>query len=240
MASVLLVEDERGLSALVRSHLEQAGHAVVQAFDGPEAVRLARESRPDLLILDWMLPGLYGLTVCREVRRRQLMPILMLTARDDERDRVNGLEAGADDYVVKPFSIPELLARVRALLRRVSYDSTAAVSSADSTVLRSGPLTIDEAAHTATIDGQTIDLSRRELAILAMLARNPGRTFTREYLLDHVWGEDYDGLDRAVDSQMVRLRRKLGDFGQRIEAVWGVGYRYRLDIVPAPRMRGES
>lgn len=227
MASVLLVEDERGLSGLVRSHLEQDGHTVLQAFDGPDAVRLARESRPDLLILDWMLPGLDGLTVCREVRRRQLMPILMLTARDDERDRVNGLEAGADDYVVKPFSIPELLARVRALLRRVSYDSGAADSSSTSTVLSSGPLTIDEAAHSATLDGDSLDLSRRELAILAMLARNPGRTFTREYLLDHVWGEDYDGLDRAVDSQMVRLRRKLGDFGQRIEAVWGVGYRYR-------------
>lgn len=227
MASVLLVEDERGLSGLVRSHLEQDGHTVLQAFDGPDAVRLARESRPDLLILDWMLPGLDGLTVCREVRRRQLMPILMLTARDDERDRVNGLEAGADDYVVKPFSIPELLARVRALLRRVSYDSGAADSSSTSTVLSSGPLTIDEAAHTATLDGDSLDLSRRELAILAMLARNPGRTFTREYLLDHVWGEDYDGLDRAVDSQMVRLRRKLGDFGHRIEAVWGVGYRYR-------------
>ena len=227
MASVLLVEDERGLSALVRSHLEQDGHGVVQAFDGPGAVRLARESRPDLLILDWMLPGLDGLTVCREVRRHQLMPILMLTARDDERDRVNGLEAGADDYVVKPFSIPELLARVRALLRRVSYDSAPGAPSSTSTELTSGPLTIDEAAHRATIDGQSLDLSRRELAILVMLARNPGRTFTREYLLDHVWGEGYDGLDRAVDSQMVRLRRKLGDFGQRIEAVWGVGYRYR-------------
>src|SRR5919108_4821760 len=115
MAAVLLVEDERGLASLIRSHLERDGHVVLQAFDGMEAVALARQASPDLLILDWMLPGLDGLTVCREIRRWQLMPIVMLTARDDEADRVNGLEAGADDYVVKPFSIPELLARVRAM-----------------------------------------------------------------------------------------------------------------------------
>lgn len=226
MAAVLLVEDEPGLSGLIRSHLERDGHQVLQAFDGSEAVALARQTSPDLLILDWMLPGLDGLTVCREIRRRQLMPILMLTARDDEADRVNGLEAGADDYVVKPFSIPELLARVRALLRRVALDSAAA-GPADQSIVTSGPLVIDEAAHAATLQGSPLELTRRELAILALLARHPGRTFTREYLLDNVWGEDYDGLDRAVDSQMVRLRRKLGDLGQRIEAVWGVGYRFR-------------
>lgn len=228
MAAVLLVEDERGLASLIRSHLERDGHVVLQAFDGMEAVAMARQASPDLLILDWMLPGLDGLTVCREIRRRQLMPIVMLTARDDEADRVNGLEAGADDYVVKPFSIPELLARVRAMLRRVALDGAARDHDPEHpTVVRSGPLVIDEAAHLASIDGAELELTRRELAILAMLARHPGRTFTREYLLDHVWGQDYDGLDRAVDSQMVRLRRKLGELGQRIEAVWGIGYRFR-------------
>lgn len=226
MAAVLLVEDERGLSALIRSHLEQDGHAVTQAFDGAQAIELARESSPDLVILDWMLPGLDGLSVCREIRRRQLMPILMLTARDAEADRVNGLEAGADDYVVKPFSIPELRARVRAMLRRVSLDA-AERSSGGPGIVRTGPLVIDETAHLATLGGSALHLTRRELAILSMLAKSPGRTFTREYLLDTVWGDDYDGLDRAVDTQIVRLRRKLGDFGQRIEAVWGVGYRFR-------------
>jgi DNA-binding response OmpR family regulator len=159
------------------------------------------------------------------------MPIVMLTARDDEADRVNGLEAGADDYVVKPFSIPELLARVRALLRRVALD-TAAVRErgASAEPVTVGPLRIDEAGHQATLGGSSLALTRRELAILAMLAGHPGRTFTREFLLDHVWGDDFDGLDRAVDTQMVRLRRKLGDFGQHIEAVWGVGYRFRLDV----------
>jgi DNA-binding response OmpR family regulator len=223
---VLLVEDERGLSDLIRSHLEGDGHTVQQAFDGNQAVDLAREAHPDLVILDWMLPGMDGLAVCREVRRRQLMPIVMLTARDGEADRVSGLEAGADDYVVKPFSIPELLARVRAMLRRVALDTAGAIGSEDGSVAR-GPLLIDEATHTASLHGSALSLTRRELMVLAMLARNPGRTFTREFLLDRMWGQDYDGLDRAVDTQMVRLRRKLGDFGQNIEAVWGVGYRLR-------------
>lgn len=230
MAAVLLVEDERGLAGLIRSHLERDGHTVAQAFDGVQAIGLARESSPDLLILDWMLPGLDGLSVCREIRRRQLMPIVMLTARDAEADRVKGLEAGADDYVVKPFSIPELLARVRAMLRRVALDSAATGRSVGQPgILASGPLVIDESGHLATLGGCALQLTRRELTILSMLARHPGRTFTREYLLDHVWGDDYDGLDRAVDTQIVRLRRKLGDFGQQIEAVWGVGYRFRRD-----------
>ena len=229
MARLLLVEDERGLSDLIRTHLEGDQHTVQQAYDGVQAIELARRSAPDLMILDWMLPGRDGLSVCREIRRRQLMPILMLTARDDEADRVMGLEAGADDYVVKPFSIPELLARVRALLRRVALDSTAALAGEPAGILTSGPLVIDESAHVATLGGSALHLTRRELAILGMLTRNPGRTFTREYLIDHVWGDEYDGLDRAVDTQMVRLRRKLGDFGHRIEAVWGVGYRFRKD-----------
>ena len=227
VATILLVEDERGLSGLIRSHLERAGHTVAQVFDGRAAVDAARTSPPDLLILDWMLPGLDGLAVCREIRRHQLMPILMLTARDDERDRVNGLEAGADDYVVKPFSIPELLARVRALLRRVALDTVSAGQDHEPSLVSVGPLSIDERAHLATLRGSALPLTRRELTILAMLARHPGRTFTREYLLDHVWGADYDGLDRAVDTQMVRLRRKLGDFAAQLEAVWGIGYRLR-------------
>jgi DNA-binding response OmpR family regulator len=228
MARVLLVEDELGLSALIRSHLEREGHAVEQATDGLRAIEATGEFSPELLIIDWMLPGLDGLSVCRDIRRRHLTPIIMLTARDAEADRVNGLEAGADDYVVKPFSIPELMARVRALLRRVALDSAGVIFPGDQPgVVVSGPLVVDEAAHLATLGGSALPLTRRELAILVLLARHPGRTFTREFLLDHVWGDDYDGLDRAVDTQMVRLRRKLGDFGRHVEAVWGVGYRLR-------------
>jgi two-component system response regulator ResD len=224
VARVLVVEDEVGLCDLVRAHLERDGHEVHQAFDGAAALRLAAEVSPHLVVLDWMLPKLDGLSVCRELRRTRLMPIIMLTARDEESDRVMGLEVGADDYVVKPFSIRELVARVRAMLRRVALDGAAAAP-AGATMVH-GPLVIDATGHLASLGGVPLDLTRRELELLALFASNPGRTFTRDFLLDRVWGPDYEGLDRAVDTAIVRLRRKLGDFGQRIEAVWGVGYRF--------------
>jgi DNA-binding response OmpR family regulator len=226
VARVLVVEDEVGLCDLVRAHLEGDGHEVHQAFDGAEALRLAAEVSPHLVVLDWMLPKLDGLSVCRELRRTRLMPIIMLTARDAEGDRVLGLEVGADDYVVKPFSIRELVARVRAMLRRVALDSAAAAPAGDPSAIVHGPLVIDPAGHAATLGGVALDLTRRELDMLVLFGRHPGRTFTRDFLLDRVWGPDYEGLDRAVDTAIVRLRRKLGDFGQRIEAVWGVGYRF--------------
>ncbi len=225
MAKILLVEDEPGLNNLIRGHLEHSGHAVRQAFDGRDALRAAAEFCPELVILDWMLPGLDGLTVCAELRRRSLAPIVMLTARTEEADRVAGLEVGADDYVLKPFSMPELLARVRAMLRRTALDR--AVGDPATGLLSVGPLVLDTGAHSANVGGEAVQLTRREFDLLELLVRSPGRTFTREFLLDRVWGADYEGLDRAVDTQMVRLRRKLGDFGRRIEAVWGLGYRLR-------------
>ncbi|TMC08278.1 MAG: response regulator transcription factor [Chloroflexi bacterium] len=200
MARVLVVEDEVALNDLVRAHLEQAGHTVCQAHDGHAALRAALEFAPELVVLDWMLPGLDGLSVCRELRRHSLAPIIMLTARHDEADRVTGLEVGADDYVVKPFSAPELVARVRAMLRRVALDRAATRPVEGAGRLVCGPLVLDATALTATV---------------------------ADFLIDRVWGADYEGLDRAVDSQMVRLRRKLGAFGQHIEAVWGLGYRLR-------------
>ena len=222
------MEDEVGLCDLLKTHLEREGHEVAQAFDGDQALRLAMQTDPELVLLDWMLPGRDGLAVCREVRRTRLAPIIMLTARDEESDRVLGLEAGADDYVVKPFSIQELMARVRAMLRRVALD-TAAVAQQAGGVLMSGSLVLEPELHRATLAGSPLELTRREMELLRLLIGNPGRTFTRDYLLDEVWGADYDGMDRAVDTQMTRLRRKLGSFGERIEAVWGVGYRYRPD-----------
>jgi DNA-binding response OmpR family regulator len=226
VARVLVVEDEVGLCDLLRAHLEGDGHEVHQAFDGAAALRLAAEVSPQLVVLDWMLPELDGLSVCRELRRTRLMPIIMLTARDDEGDRVMGLEVGADDYVVKPFSIRELVARVRAMLRRVALDSAAVAPAGEPSTIVHGPLVIDPASHQATLGGVALDLTRRELDMLVLFGRHPGRTFTRDFLLDRVWGPDYEGLDRAVDTAIVRLRRKLGDFGHRIEAVWGVGYRF--------------
>jgi DNA-binding response OmpR family regulator len=227
MARVLVVEDEVGLNDLIRAHLEQAGHAVRQAHDGRQALAAAGEFGPDIVVLDWMLPGLDGLAVCRELRRRYLVPIIMLTARHEESDRVAGLEVGADDYVVKPFSLPELVARVRAMLRRVALDRAGLAGDDRSGLLVAGPLVLDPAAFAASLAGEPLPLSRREFDVLALLVGHPGRTFTRDFLIDRAWGPDYEGLERAVDTQMVRLRRKLGDFGQQIEAVWGLGYRFR-------------
>jgi DNA-binding response OmpR family regulator len=227
VAKILIVEDESALSDLIRSHLEKEGHQVEQAIEGRQALALADRARPELVILDWMLPGLDGLAVCRELRRKHLMPILMLTARGDVADRVTGLQMGADDYLGKPFSIVELAARVSSLLRRVALDNASADSSRPMTF---GPLVLDPVAHRATLAGIEIDLSRREMDLLELLLHHPGRTFSREFLLERLWGADFEGLDRAVDTQMVRLRRKLGDLGPCIETVWGVGYRFRPEL----------
>ena len=229
MGRILIVEDETALSDLVRSHLEKEGHTVEQAFDGKQALRAADQTRPDLVILDWMLPGMDGLTVCQELRRKHLMPILMLTARGGVADRVTGLQVGADDYLGKPFSIVELAARVVSLLRRVALDS-AATGDDSAQPITFGPLVLDPAGHRATLAGTALDLSRREMDLLELLLQHPGRTFSREFLLERLWGADFDGLDRAVDTQIVRLRRKLGDLGACVETVWGVGYRFRPDL----------
>ena len=230
MGKILIVEDEIALSDVVRAHLEKQGHTVQQAFDGRDAVSLADRMRPDLVILDWLLPGMDGLTVCRELRRKHLMPILMLTARGDVQDRVTGLQVGADDYLGKPFSIVELAARVTSLLRRVAIDQAAA-SPESSAPLTFGDLVLDPSAHRASLHGSDLDLTRREMDMLELLLRHPGRTFSRDYLLERLWDADFDGLDRAVDTQMVRLRKKLGDFSDSIEAVWGVGYRFRPELL---------
>jgi DNA-binding response OmpR family regulator len=242
MATILVVEDEVDLNNLVRSHLEAEGHTVHQVFDGPGALKLVEEAAPDLIILDWMLPGMDGLSVCRQVRQRHLTPILMLTARSEEIDRVLGLEVGADDYVVKPFSIRELMARVRAMLRRVSLDAqmnqadamqTAPVAGLGGAVvppaaqpITRGSLIVDVASHSASLDGQDLDLTPKEFELLALLAAHPGRAFSRDFLLQSLWGYDYDGVDRTVDTHIVRLRKKLGAVGDQIVTVWGVGYRF--------------
>jgi DNA-binding response OmpR family regulator len=235
MARILIVEDEVDLSNLLRSHLEQDGHEVVQAFDGPAGLAQVEHHRPQLVLLDWMLPGLDGLAVCRRIRERHLVPVIMLTARGEEIDRVLGLEAGADDYVAKPFGIRELLARVRAALRRGALGTgavhpTGAAGGAElpappAAVVR-GTLQIDPAARTVTIDGREVDLTRTEFDLLLLLVANAGRAFSRDFLLERVWGYTHDGGGRTVDSHVGRLRRKLGTLGDRIVTVWGVGYRF--------------
>ncbi|WIG61194.1 MAG: Phosphate regulon transcriptional regulatory protein PhoB (SphR) [Ktedonobacterales bacterium] len=242
MPVVLIVEDEVDLNNLIRTQLQADGHTVYQAFDGPAALRLVAAHTPQLVILDWMLPGMDGLAVCRQIRRDHLMPILMLTARNEEIDRVLGLEVGADDYVVKPFSMRELLARVRAMLRRVALDSQGAIAAtpspaasdqdANDTVppapepIIRGPLRVNLADHSVSLDGREVDLTPKEFDLLALLAGHPGRAFSREFLLERLWGYDYDGVDRTVDTHIVRLRKKLGPLGEHIVTVWGVGYRF--------------
>src|SRR5690348_10502733 len=173
-----------------------------------------------------MLPGLDGLEVCRRIRARSITPILMLTARAEEIDRVLGLEVGADDYLTKPFSMRELLARARALLRRVTLMSAGnGGEHAPPQALEVGDLRVDLAGRTAWVSGTPLDLTPKEFDLLQTLAAQPGRAYSREYLLQHIWGMEYDGFDRTVDTHIVRLRRKLGSMGERVTTVWGVGYK---------------
>jgi DNA-binding response OmpR family regulator len=229
MATILVVEDERDLSNLLRRHLEDEGHRVVQAFDGPRAVQAAHDERPDLVVLDWMLPGLDGLEVCRRVRRESIVPILMLTARAEEVDRVLGLEVGADDYLTKPFSVRELLARVRAILRRIELMRGDSAEAEAAPALTADQLVVDLGQHAASVDGRPVDLTPKEFDLLALLVRNRGRAFSRDYLMEKVWGYDAAGSDRTVDTHVLRLRKKLGPVGDRIETVWGIGYRFRAE-----------
>jgi DNA-binding response OmpR family regulator len=230
MASILIVEDESALNDLVRTELEAEGHVVRQARDGRTALQMVAEQTPQLVILDWMLPGLDGLSVCRQLREKHLMPIIMLTARSEEVDRVLGLEVGADDYLVKPFGMRELLARTRAALRRVELDAKQGERASDTQrVITHGPLRVDVAAHQASLDGVELGLTPKEFELLLLLVANPGRAFNREFLIERIWGGAYEGFDRAVDNHIRRLRAKLGDFGEKITTVWGVGYRFVTD-----------
>ena len=230
MAKILLVEDTPDLAQVIARELEAAGYDVIRAGDGLTALQLHAAHSPDLILLDWMLPKLDGLEVLRRLRRTSAVPVLMLTARGEETDRVVGLEVGADDYLTKPFSMRELIARMRAMLRRVEQIQqmlNADRANAETSIQR-GALRLDPQAHLAVLDGEPLDLSRTEFDLLHLLLRNPGRAFSRVYLLDTVWGETYVGGDRSVDNAMVRLRKKLGALGDDIETVWGVGYRLKM------------
>ena len=233
MAHILIVEDEKEVAELVRDQLGAAGYSVAVAGDGASALRLLETQPTDLVILDWMLPGLDGLEVCRRIRARGSTPILMLTARAEEVDRVLGLEVGADDYLTKPFSMRELLARARALLRRVELMTQQTPEEGEqkaaSAVLVLGDLRIDVAGRVASLSGTPLELTPKEFDLLHLLARQPGRAYSREYLLQRIWGIDYGGVDRTVDAHVVRLRKKLGPFGDRLVTVWGVGYKLRAD-----------
>jgi DNA-binding response OmpR family regulator len=233
VAQILVVEDETEVAELVRDQFVAAGYSVAVAGDGASALRLLDTQPTALVILDLMLPGLDGLEVCRRIRARGSTPILMLTARAEEVDRVLGLEVGADDYLTKPFSMRELLARVRALLRRVAFMAQQTPGEGEqagaSAALVVGDLRIDVAGRAVSLSGTPLELTPKEFDLLHLLARHPGRVYSRAYLLQHIWGLAYVGMDRTVDSHVVHLRKKLGPFGQRVVAVWGVGYKLRTD-----------
>jgi Response regulators consisting of a CheY-like receiver domain and a winged-helix DNA-binding domain len=226
---IVLVEDTLELASLISAELRAASFEVQHCEQGEVALQLLKSQPCDLLILDWMLPDIAGIEVLRQLRSFSGLPVLMLTARDTELDRVLGLELGADDYLTKPFSMRELVARVRALLRRRSLieQTLQADQSRNQGLIELGELQIDPQAHQATLAGQVIDLSRSEFSLLYLLASNPGRVFSRAYLLDTLWNEQYVSGDRSVDNAVLRLRRKIEPFGEQLETVWGVGYRWR-------------
>ncbi|CAA9548343.1 MAG: Two-component transcriptional response regulator, LuxR family [uncultured Thermomicrobiales bacterium] len=229
MASILLVEDERELASLIKRELELVGHTVHAVFDGPSAVEAANRQVPDLIVLDVMLPGFDGLEVTRRIRSTQATPILMLTARSMEIDKVVGLELGADDYLTKPFSMRELQARIAAILRRIELIKAQSQPRTVVERLDFPDLSIDVAGHGVRSQGQPVQLTATEFALLHLLASNPGRVFSREFLLEEVWGDDVAVFDRTIDSHIQRLRKKLGGTdspGDLIETVWGVGYRF--------------
>ena len=224
--TILVVDDEQAIAEAVRARLQSEGFRVVVAGDGPEAIGLCEQVRPDLVVLDLMLPGMDGLEVCRQIQRDRWVPVLMLTARTEEADKVAGFAVGADDYLTKPFSLRELVVRVRAILRRM--ERIGAIP-ADEPIDRAG-LAIDQARRTVAVDGSHIQLTPLEFEILLTLARTPGVVFTREQLMDKVWGyRDYAG-GRVVDSHVARIRRKLDEDGAEprfIRTVHGVGYAFR-------------
>ena len=225
---ILVVDDEPSVTDLIAYNLRKALYDVQVAADGSEALRLAREFQPDLILLDLMIPKVDGLDVCRELRKSSDVPIIMITARDEEIDRVLGLEIGADDYVTKPFSVRELMARIKAVLRRASSGQKDGETEMSTLLRGPGNLLMDVERRTVVVDETSIELTLLEFDLLHRLLINPGRVLTRERLLEQVWGYDYVGDTRAVDSAVKRLRAKLravSPDADCIESVRGLGYR---------------
>lgn len=224
MKSILIIEDEKDIVDLVAYHLKQSGFSVLSALDGPTGLEMAKKTRPHLIILDLMLPGMDGKDICRAIKSNpatQSTPILMLTAKTEEMDRVIGFELGADDYVTKPFSPRELVLRVKAILRRKEEPQE------QEKVIKIEDLLIDIDRHHVSVKNKPIRLTATEFKLLVELASKRGRVLTRTILLDRVWGYTYEGYARTVDTHIRRLREKLGAMGNSIETLRGVGYRFR-------------
>ena len=220
---ILIVEDEANIRELLRLYLEREGYTVLEAENGVEGIKKWKSDKPDMLLLDVMMPVMDGWAVCREIRAESNVPIIMLTAKGETADRVSGLEMGADDYIVKPLEMPEVIARVRAVFRRMAPDDAPEKLSFDN-------LVIDKQAYDLVIKGKRVDAPPKEIELLYFLASSPNRVFTRNQLLDEVWGFDYFGDSRTVDVHVKRLREKLEGVSDKwsLKTVWGVGYKFEV------------
>ena len=223
---ILVADDDPNVHQSLNAYFRREGYQIISAFDGEQAVQQARMQRPDMMILDIMMPVMDGLMVCREVRKTSNVPIIMLTAKGDEFDKLLGLEMGADDYITKPFSPREVLARVKTVLRRMREFR----EESRDTQVTVGNLSVDMGAFTVKLDGEVMPCTPKEIEILWTLASNPGMVFSREHLLQSIWGYDFLGDTRAVDSHIKRIRAKLCKSGNTwdIRTVWGVGYRFEI------------
>ncbi len=225
MSKILVVDDERNIVELIRLYMEKEGFETICAYTGDEALSKFKEENPDLIVLDLMLPGTDGWQVCREVRKTSAVPIIMLTAKSETFDKVLGLELGADDYITKPFEAKELLARVKAVLRRSGTNEAKAQKE-----VTFNNLSINIENYELQIKGEQVDAPPKEIELLYFLASNPNRVYTREQLLEEVWGFDYFGDSRTVDVHIKRLREKLegAEDGWQLKTVWGVGYKFEI------------
>lgn len=235
-AKILIVEDERDIVELLRYNLREADFKVDAVRNGADALQRAVDNPPDLILLDLMLPEVDGLIVCRLLKndpRTKKIPIVMLTAKTEESDRVTGLELGADDYITKPFSPREVVLRINAVLRRLKAGNEAE----DENQIQTHGVTIDLDRHQVLTEDSAIDLTATEFKLITMFARSPGRVFNRDVLMDVIWGQEYYGVDRTVDTHVSRLRRKLGNLGEHIETVYGVGYRLKEEKIPKEKKK---
>lgn len=219
---ILVVDDESRMRKLVKDFLQREGYAVLEAGDGVEALEIFYKQKVDLIILDVMMPNMDGWQVCREVRRDSQVPIIMLTARSEERDELQGFELGVDEYISKPFSPRILVARATALLKRVYGEESGEKAVA-------GGVELDKAAHQVRVDGTVVDLSYKEFELLAYFLENQGIALSREKILNNVWNYDYFGDARTIDTHVKKLRSKLGDKGNYIRTIWGMGYKFEVE-----------
>ena len=221
MQHILIVEDDLDIQDLLRNFLQEVGYEITIASDGMEAIALFSSARFDLILLDIMLPKIDGFTVCELIRKQSQVPIIMLTARGDERDELLGFELGVDEYISKPFSPKILVARVEAILRRTGQSNP-------DEILSAGGIVIDKAAHQATVDDKPMDLSFKEFELLTYFLENEGIALSREKILNSVWNYDYFGDARTIDTHVKKLRSKMGDKGEYIKTVWGMGYKFEV------------